>query len=508
LQLRSVLIAATLLAGCTRGSPGGAPVSAAGGSPAATRFAVFVTADVRGQIAPCGCSEAMRGGLAKTAAIVEKTRESGIPSLFVDAGDALFERTGFGADEAVGERRRAQAIAASYRAMRIGAQFAGPLDDALGPDFRQSLGLPGMGRAETRLLPAGRWKLGVVSGSTVAELNQGAAKARASGAQLVLGLFAGVPAEAQGATGVDLAVAAQAPETIGTEWEDGHLLRGPVPVAQVQSRGRSVLRVDVSPGPDGGGLQLARGQGDIEREFNAQGQRLELLRRELGTPGLSPERKRLLDARLHELVQRREELTTQAQATALQPGTFTVRFVPVEAALPEDPGVQKIITDYDRDVAQLNLAWAKEHGEPCPPPGKGEAAYVGNEACRSCHPAPFAVYEKTGHAKAYATLASVQKQYRLDCVACHVIGFQQAGGVCRVDQVDDRKNVGCENCHGAGSLHVADGTGRSVMRARPGPSVCVGCHTAENSIHFNYARYLPRVLGPGHGEPTSTTTRR
>lgn len=508
MQLRTVLIAATLLAGCTRGTPGGASAAAAGGLPAATRLAIFVAADVRGQIAPCGCSEAMRGGLAKAAAIVEKTRAAGIPSLFVDAGDALFERTGFGADEAVGERRRAQAIADSYRAMRVGAQFAGPLDDALGADFRQSLGLPEMRQGDTRLLEAGRWKVGVVSGRSVAELSQGAAKVRGGGARFVLGLFAGNPADAEGATGVDLVVAGQAPEAIGTEWEDGRLLRGPVPVAQVQSRGRSLLRADVSPGPDAAAVQLARGQGDAERELNAQGQRIELLRRELGTPGLSAERKRLLDARLHELVQRSEQLTTQAQQTALQPGTFTVRFVPVEAALPEDPAVQKIIADYDRDVAELNLAWAKEHGEPCPPPGKGQAAYVGNEACRSCHPAPFTVYEKTGHARAYATLESVQKQYRLDCVACHVIGFQQAGGVCRVDQVDGRKNVGCENCHGPGSLHVADGTGRSVVRPRPGPSVCVGCHTAENSIHFDYARYRPRVLGPGHGAPASTSTRR
>jgi len=508
LQLRSVFIAAILLAACTRGGSGGTPAPAAGGSPAATRFAIFVTADVRGQIAPCGCSEAMRGGLGKTAAIIGKTRASGLPALFVDAGDALFERTGFAADEAVGERRRAQAIADSYRAMRIGAQFTGPLDDALGPDFRRSLGLPELGPGQTRLLDAGRWKLGVVSGASAAELTGGAAKARGTGARFVLGLLGGPPGEAQAAKGVDLVVAAQAPETIGAEWEDGRLLRGSVPVAQVQSRGRSLLRVDVSPGPDGEVIQLARGQGDIEREFRAQGQRLELLKRELGTLGLSPERKRLLDARLHDLVLRREQLAAQAQATALRPGTFTVRFVPVEAALPEDPSVQRIIADYDRDVAQLNLAWAKEHGEPCPPPARGEPAYVGNEACRGCHPNQFAVYEKTGHARAYATLESVQKQYRLDCVACHVIGFQQAGGVCRVDQVEGRKDVGCENCHGPGSIHVADGTEKSVLRPKPGPNVCVGCHTAENSIHFDYATYLPRVLGPGHGAEASTTTRR
>src|SRR5262249_8412214 len=163
----------------------------------------------------------------------------------------------------------------------------------------------------------------------------------------------------QEATGVDLVVAAQAPETVGAEGEDGRLLRGALPVAQIQSRGRSVLRLDVSPGPEGP-LTLARGQGDIEREFNAQGQRIELLKRELGPPGLPLVRKRRLEMRLQELVLRREQLATQAQATVLQPGTFTVRFVPVEATLPDDPAAQKIITDYDRDVAQLNLAWAKE----------------------------------------------------------------------------------------------------------------------------------------------------
>jgi hypothetical protein len=508
LQLRSVLIAATLLAACSRGSPGGPPASAAGGSPTATRFAIFVAADVRGQIAPCGCSEAMRGGLARAAAVVEKTRASGIPSLFVDAGDALFERTGFGADQAVGERRRAQAIAEAYRAMHIGAQLTGPLDDALGPEFRRSLGLPEMARGETRVLEAGKWKVGVVTGSTPDQLGQGAARVRAAGVQLVLGLFAGTPAGAQDAKGVDLVVAAQAPETIGREDEDGRLLRGAVPVAQVQSRGRSLLRIDASPGPEGGALQLARGQGDIERDLNAQGQRIGLLKRELGTPGLSAERKKALETRLHELVQRSEQLTAQAQTTALQPGTFTVRFVPLEAALPEDPAVQKIITDYDREVSLLNLAWARAHGEPCPPPAKGEAAYVGTDACKSCHPAPFAVWEKTGHARAYATLESINKQFRLDCVACHVVGFQQPGGVCRVDQVEDRKNVGCESCHGPGSIHVTEQTGRTVVRARPGPSVCVGCHTAENSIHFDYATYLPRVLGPGHGVPAGTPAAR
>ena len=293
-------------------------------------------------------------------------------------------------------------------------------------------------------------------------------------------------------------VAAQAPEVVGAEWDDGRLFPGGVPVAQLQTRGRSLLRVDVALGSASGRPALAKGQGDIERELKAQGQRLELLKTELGQPGLSPERRALLDGRVRELVARREQLAASAHSTVLAPGTFTVRFIPLEAALPSDPAVDALVADYDREVAQLNLAWAKEHGQSCPPPAKGEAAYVGNAACKSCHAASFTVYEQTGHAHAYATLEKASKQYRLDCIACHVVGFQQPGGVCRVDQVDGRTDVGCENCHGPGSLHVAKPSRATIPRPAPGQNVCLGCHTPENSLHFDFARYLPRVLGPGH----------
>ena len=182
-----------------------------------------------------------------------------------------------------------------------------------------------------------------ISGNSVAELAQGAAKARSGGARFVLGLFAGKPPEAEGATGVDLVVAAQAPETIGAESEDGRLLRGPVPVAQVQSRGRSLLRADVSPTvPDAAPVQLARGAGRRRaRQLDAQGQRIELLRRELGTPGLSPDRKRLLDARLHELVQRSEQLTTQAQADGAAARHLDCALRAGGGGAPEDPAVQQ-----------------------------------------------------------------------------------------------------------------------------------------------------------------------
>jgi hypothetical protein len=72
--------------------------------------------------------------------------------------------------------------------------------------------------------------------------------------------------------------------------------------------------------------------------------------------------------------------------------------------------------------------------------------------------------------------------------------------VCRLDKVAGRENVGCESCHGPGSLHAEDPSSENIT-ARPGQVVCVKCHNPENSPHFDFATYVPKILGPGHGQP-------
>ena len=41
----------------------------------------------------------------------------------------------------------------------------------------------------------------------------------------------------------------------------------------------------------------------------------------------------------------------------------------------------------------------------------------------------------------------------------------------------------------------------TIRRDAPGEFCATQCHTPEHSDHFNYAQYLPRILGPGHGRP-------
>jgi hypothetical protein len=159
-----------------------------------------------------------------------------------------------------------------------------------------------------------------------------------------------------------------------------------------------------------------------------------------------------------------------------------------------------VVTAYDADVGKMNLEWAKAHGQDCPAPEKGQAAFVGNTACAECHAESFPVWEASKHHHAWKTLEDAGKQFHLNCTGCHVTGWEKPGGVCRLDKVAGRENVGCESCHGPGSLHAEDPSADNII-ARPGQDLCVTCHNRENSPHFDFATYVPKILGPGHGQP-------
>jgi hypothetical protein len=440
----------------------------------------------------------MRGGLGRAAAQVAQARAEGLPSLYLDAGDALFERAGLAPDEAVEAERKARAVAEALKVMGLAGRAVGPLDDVQGAGFRRALGLPELLGASATVFRLGGHALGVVVARTAAELAAGATRARAEGAEFVLALYGGpldkAADAARTAQAVDLVVSAQEAAVVTLD-DESRLARGAVPVARVQSRGRALLRVDLVF--DGTGrFRLFSSPDDVQHEAATLDERIELLKTELAQPGQLAERKRLLTEKLGTLVARRGAL---APAPPLAGANgFTVRFIPLETTLPSDARVDAVVAKFDADVSALNLAYARAHGEECPPAGQGEAAYVGNATCQRCHAAAFSVYEKTGHARAYQELEHVQKQYRLECVACHVVGIQQPGGVCRVDRVRGREGVGCENCHGPGSLHATRPATQQIPRPTPTRSVCVGCHTPENSPHFDFSVYLPRVLGPGH----------
>ncbi len=492
------MLGALLLASCPRKEVRQVPV----GPVSAT---VFLSADVRGYLGPCGCSENMRGGVARAAFQVAAARKAGGPVLFIDAGDSLFGHLQLAEAAIPQEERKAHALAGAFKAMGLATHVVGELDEVRGRPFLDSLGLGDQAQGSLRLLELGSARVAVVASVAGEDLKARAEEARRGGAAFVIGVLhqpleAAQRLGASPALGVDLLVAAHSQG----EWggEESRLVRAGVPVVQVQSKGRSLLRLDLSfAGKTGAGFELEKGQAEVERELAALDQRIELMRKQVNAPSLSPERLKLEKAKLEELFARREQLASAPLPAPADRNAFSARFIPLESSSPSAPEVQALVTAYDRDVGKINLAWAKEHGQDCPAPAKGTAAFVGNAACEDCHEEAFASWKGSKHSHAYATLEAVGKNFHLDCVKCHVTGSDKPGGVCRIDRVEGRKDVGCESCHGPGSLHVETPEKENIARGNTAQT-CVTCHDLENSPHFVFQTYVAQILGPGHGQPS------
>ncbi len=460
---------------------------------------VFISADLWGYLAPCGCSENMRGGIARAAFQVAEARKKGTPVLYIDGGDTLFGRTPIPEALVPQEERKAKALAQALKHMGLSTWAVGERDDARGADFREALFLPEQASGTVRLLEAGPRRIGVVAARTESELSDGARNARAQGADFVIGLYHQNIEQTQKVAslkaGADLLVATH----INGEFaaEENRLARTEIPVAQLQSKGRSLLRLDLSFGAAAGPFEMLKTQADLDRDLAALDERIGLLTKQLNEPGLREQTLKLYRDKITELTQRRQTAASTAVPSVQGKNAFAVRFIPLESTLQSLPEVRAMVDAYDRDVAVLNLEWARKHGKDCPPPKKGQAAYVGNDRCRECHEEAFPVWEGSKHSHAYETLEQAGKQYNLECVRCHVVAMDKPGAVCRVDKVEGMADVGCESCHGPGSIHAEEPTEENVI-AKPVEEHCVGCHEQENSPHFNFSTYLPQILGKGH----------
>ncbi|HEX4139896.1 MAG TPA: cytochrome c3 family protein [Candidatus Methylacidiphilales bacterium] len=98
------------------------------------------------------------------------------------------------------------------------------------------------------------------------------------------------------------------------------------------------------------------------------------------------------------------------------------------------------------------------------PPQIQGATFVGSEACETCH-------QDIAHDFVTAT------HYKL-----------KAPG-------DNAKNIGCESCHGAGSVHVASGGGpKTIINPGKSPEICFQCHLDKEG-QFNLPSHHPVLEG-------------
>jgi len=191
----------------------------------------------------------------------------------------------------------------------------------------------------------------------------------------------------------------------------------------------------------------------------------------------------------------RDRLAAKKVNVPTDRSSFSFTQTPLNWDLPQDPGIVGLMKGFDEELARINVANAGTLPELAP----GQATYVGTDACFECHADAKDFYAKTPHSHAWETLVDAGKTFDTECVSCHVTGYGKAGGSL-VGHTKDREDVQCEACHGPGSKHAEDGDVATIV-GKPIEDTCIGCHNSHHSPKFAFATYREQLVVPGHGKP-------
>lgn len=484
---------------------------------------VVALTDPSGYLEPCGCQSRPLGGIDKAAAQLAALRSEGVPTLFVAAGNLFFANDaeqqhgptleGTGEQAAQQARWQAETLAQVFRKLELAAAVPGPADARVGAQMEGALATAAGARllgdasdADGVLLQVGAVQVGLfgvreqagTASDLLARAQRATERLRAGGAQVVIGLFAADVRQARriagSCKGLDLALLggidsalAVPPERIGT-----------ASVLRAGHDGQGLLVVDLFRRGEGPYHDVSPWSRKVQQE--ARDRSIAELAGRIAEWQRDPN---VDQALLAEQRSRLERLRAESEAAAgvrAQGNALSARFIELGPEVAGDPGTRALLEAHDKRVNEHNRT-ALAHLKP-EPVKEGMPGYIGSEKCGSCHESELAWWKGHAHGRAYATLEQRNKQFNLSCVGCHVTGYDQPGGATVVHN-EGLTDVGCESCHGPGSLHAEDQdveAAKNVVLDAP-EAVCKQCHNPEHSDRFVYDKYRAMLLVPGHGQP-------
>lgn len=488
---------------------------------------LYVVSDLAGALEPCGCVKDQLGGLDHAAAWMAKERTKVDGAILVAAGPLFFMDPILKEERAAQEKAKAETLARALGTLGFAAVAPGRNEWAGGPAELQTLIQSSGGALVAANLAApapvpwvssvvrdvhgtkvgligvsapDRAEIGAVPDVTVASptdaVKSEVTKVRAGGASIVIVLAAVGRGEAKRIADVAPDVTAI---VVGSPGGSGEANTETPPAERVGNvlvvetgnhlQTLGVLDFYVKDGSfkfaDGSGLDQAQKRASLMRQID------ELRGRIAMNPRVDEEQKK----RLEKL--EAEKKTLDDVAPPRTGSFFRWSTIQVRESLGKDEGLKKELADYYRRVNDMNRA---AFANKMPRPSESGDAYAGVDSCTPCHKEAKAVWDKTPHAKAYATLSTELKQFNLDCVSCHVTGYDEPGGSAVV-HVEKLENVQCEVCHGPSSKHVKNAKKVKVPVPTPTPARCLACHHAPHVHEFDSAAKMPEILGPGHGQP-------
>jgi 2',3'-cyclic-nucleotide 2'-phosphodiesterase (5'-nucleotidase family) len=506
---------------------------------------LYLVSDLAGALEPCGCVKDQLGGIEHFGALVTSEKKAAPAYATLSAGPLFFMDMELTPEKKSQDVAKAETIAAAMKTLGLGAFAPSRNGFAAGAatlaKLRDTSGaamvaanLQGGGAKRHTMLDVGGMKIGVIgvaapdknekapktagtldgvtSSPAIPAVKESVTALKNEGAQAIIVLAAVGRGEAKriaddnpellailvGSTGAsgDENTKPAAPEQIGNVLiieTANHLQTVGVLDLHLHDAAREKRKIGLVKFADGTGLERMRKRDELNG-------RIDELRKKIATwetdKSVDPKD---VAARKGDVARLESERDALDKAPAPSTGSF-YRFSMKEIRdqLGDDQVVKSQMATFYKKVNDDNKAAFKDKKPP--PAAKGEASYVGVDMCANCHEPPKNVWDGTGHAHAYATLEKQYKEANLDCVACHVTGYEKPGGS-TVTHVADFKDVQCEVCHGPGSLHAAKPKQVKIPVAKPAPEMCLECHHPPHVHTFDAKVKMAEILGPGHGKP-------
>lgn len=498
---------------------------------------LYLVSDMAGALEPCGCVKDQLGGMDHLGALVAQEKTKAKATGLLSSGPLFFMDMELADDRRSQEIAKAETIAASMKSLGMIAFSPGRNDWAGGGDTLKKLtdassaplvaanveakdvapikwtkkkvgsieiGVIGVGAPDKAKVPLE----GVTSSAAGDAVKTGVDALKKDGVSAIVVLAAVGRGEAKRIADVNPDLLAIVVGSTGGGGEANTTAPpaervGDVLVVETANHLQTVAVLDLYPRDgtgkglvkfaDGTGIEKTRKREEISRRIDELRVRLATWEKDKSVDPKDVEARR---ADLAKLEAERDALDKSPPPASGSYYRYAMH--EVREKLGADEAVKSQMLAYYKKVNDANkVAFADRKPKP---PAKGDPGYVGMDLCTNCHDDAKKVWDGTAHAHAYATLQKGFKEYNLDCVSCHVTGYDRPGGS-TVTHVAELKDVQCEVCHGPGQLHSAKPEKVKMPTPKPNGDVCLTCHHPPHVHTFDPKAKMDEILGPGHGKP-------
>ena len=165
--------------------------------------------------------------------------------------------------------------------------------------------------------------------------------------------------------------------------------------------------------------------------------------------------------------------------------TFFHQMIKLDSHVNFDPEMVKLYETYNEEIEDLFLASLEAKRKK-----NKNQVYAGEKTCKRCHATVYKNWSESRHSHAYSTLKRVDKAFDPECLVCHTVGFNKAGGFISEVDTPNLENVQCEECHGSALNHIKSPKKGWSLKVKKS---CKKCHVKNHSPNFNFSVYWPKI---------------